>query len=92
MMPRGFYRCSECQRTWSSAYADKRFGQLCKECRKYTRPHRVTTKMPVSLSEQKYNGHRSDLCAACIKGKCPLKKSEDHTKQLVASVISSIGL
>ena len=71
---------------------DALLEQLCRECRKFVRPHRVTGKEPVVRREKKRHGHRSDLCVACIKGVCTVKNTRDPSKVLVESVIAAIGL
>lgn len=79
-------------RLWKSAFAEKDQGQLCKKCLKYTRPHQITKIKPDKIHGAHRNGHRSDLCVACIKGKCSVNSETDPASELVASVIGAIGI
>ena len=92
MVALGIYRCSACRHSWASAYATKKTGQLCKECRKYTRPHRLITKNPARPTRRRHQAHRSDLCIACIKGVCRFSKNKSPLPTVVGSVIDAIGL
>ena len=89
----GIYRCSECNRSWASAYASDKSGQLCRECRKFTRPHRlITRKAPQQPRRRRRQSHRSDLCVACIKGVCRFRREEPALPSVVNSVVAAIGL
>ena len=90
-MAYGYFRCSACSRHWTSAHATKEIGQLCKDCRKYIRPHRVIERKPGKapiLSRGK--PHRSDLCVACFRGKCRHSTSyfSDHLLRGVVELVN----
>jgi hypothetical protein len=70
----GYFICNICNRWWTSAYANKNFGQMCQTCYEYTKPCFMWQNKYIDcIKSHKANNdppHRSKLCEACSLGQC----------------------
>ena len=73
----GYFFCTQCNKRWMSAYAQKELRQGCKDCNVYVKPRFLWLNHNKNDKSTKNNDkpHLQHLCEACKAGICDFNKT-----------------